>query len=97
MDRDFLKTMAQKIYINPSEEVLNSLASEYDFLKKNLEELKKINVDNIDPLVRIALPINFEHLRNDEIDKDIYLEKEILLENAKDKNEDFVVMKRIIK
>ena len=40
------KKMAQKIYINPDEKVVESIASEYQFIPNNLEILKTIDVDN---------------------------------------------------
>lgn len=89
--------MANKIYINASEDVIVSLSKEYEFIQNNIEQLKKIDVEGIEPMSRISKPISFEELREDEIDNKIYLDKDILLNNSKDKNENFVLMKRIIK
>ncbi len=93
-EKDFIK-MANKIYIDPSNDVLDFLKLEYDHIDRNLENLKKIDVSNIDPLTRIAKPIDF--LREDEVDETIILKKEIVLQNAQDKNDDYVVIKRILK
>lgn len=97
MNEKELEKIAKKIYITPSKEVINSLVNEYNFLKQNLEELKKINIDNIEPMTRISPKIDFNDLREDLIDASMYLKKEDLLKNAKDKNEDFVLIKRIVK
>lgn len=90
------KKMAQKIYINPDEKVVESIANEYQFIQNNLEILKTINVDNVEPFTRISPPINFENLRADETQTKTYLAKEVVLENAKEKDQDFVIIKRII-
>lgn len=97
MDKNFLKQMAQKVHINPSNDVLASLENEYLELEKNIDLLKKINVENIEPLTRICPKISFDKLRDDVIDKSIYLDKQTMLNNAKEKNDDFVLIKRIIK
>ncbi len=91
---DFIK-MANKIYIEPSLEVLEHLENEYNQINEMLELLEKIDVSNVEPLTRIALPIDF--LREDIEDNKIILDKSIALSNAKEKNKDFVVIKRILK
>ena len=52
------KKMAQKIYINPDEKVVESIANEYQFIQNNLEILKTINVDNVEPVsyTHLTLP-----------------------------------------
>lgn len=90
------KKMAQKIYINPDDEVVKSIENEYHFIQKNLSDLKKINVDNVEPFTRISPPIHFSDLRTDQSQQNCYIDKKIILENASQKNDDFVIIKRII-
>lgn len=97
MPNNKFEKMAKKIYINTSKEVIDSLSQEYKFIQKNIDELKKINIDGVEPMSRISRPISFDDLRDDEVNELIYINKDILLNNSKDKNKDFVVMKRIIK
>lgn len=93
-EKDLIK-MANKIYIEPTKDVLEYLKLEYEEINNNLEKLKKFDVSNIEPLARISRPITF--LREDEIDNSIILEKKVALKNATEKNDDFIVIKRIIK
>lgn len=94
MDKKF-KELASKIYINPSKKVLESLEEEYNFIQKNLEFLNKIDTTNVEPMTRISQPINI--LREDEIDSSILIPKKVLLDNGFDKDEDYIIMKRIFK
>ncbi len=86
-------SMTNKILINIDDNVLNLLESEFYFIQANMNKIKKINVDNIEPMARISKPITF--LREDIIGES--LEKEKLLSNASNHNSDYVVMKRILK
>ena len=94
VEEKFVK-MAQKIYINPDPKVIASIANEYQFIQNHLELLKAIDVEGIEPMSRICPPIKFTSLRADQIDQQVYLNKKVLLANAVDKDEDFVIIKRI--
>lgn len=93
-EKDLIR-MANKIYIEPTKDVLEYLKLEYEEINSNLEKLKKFDVSNVEPLTRITPSITF--LREDEIDESIILEKDVALKNASEKNDDFIVIKRIIK
>lgn len=93
-EKDFI-AMANKIYINPSKDVLNYLKQEYEQINFSLQKLKKINISDVEPLVRVGLPIS--DLREDEEDLNIVANKEKILMNASESNGDYVVIKRIIK
>lgn len=89
-----IKEIASKIYINPSNEVLESLKKEYNFIKENLKLLEEIDTTNVEPMTRISPPINL--LRDDKIDPSILIKKEVVLKNASNKDDDYIIMKRII-
>lgn len=93
-EKDFI-AMANKIYINPNKDVLNYLKQEYEQINFSLQKLKKINISDVEPLVRVGLPIS--DLREDEEDLNIVANKEKILMNASENNGDYVVIKRIIK
>lgn len=93
-EKDFIK-MANKIYIEPTKEVLDFLKKEYDLIEKNLEQFKKIDVSKVEPLIRISKPINL--LREDEFDSSIILDKEVILDNSTEKDSNYVLIKRILK
>lgn len=93
-EKDFM-AMANKIYINPNKDVLNYLKQEYEQINFSLQKLKKIDISNVEPLVRVGLPI-FD-LREDEEDLNIVANKEKILMNASENNGDYVVIKRILK
>lgn len=95
LNEEYLKKMAKNIYISPKPEVLKTIELEYQEINQQLNELKKIDITNISPLTRISQPINT--LREDIEDQSMILNKEKFLKNANEYNEDFVIIKRIVK
>ena len=95
LSKEELIKLANKIYIQPTEEVIHSIEKEIEILNRNLQALIQIDVTNIEPLARVGMPII--NLRDDEPNDHILLDKSIVLNNAKDKDHDFVLMKGILK
>lgn len=89
------EAMAKKIYINPQEEVLVYIQKEKEELDLNLSLLREIDTENVEPMTRICPKINY--LREDVVEENFYLEKSEVLNNAKEKDDNYVIMKRIIK
>ncbi|MGL6125132.1 MAG: Asp-tRNA(Asn)/Glu-tRNA(Gln) amidotransferase subunit GatC [Metamycoplasmataceae bacterium] len=92
MTREKFISMTKKIFIDIDENVLNSLQNEFYFIQENMEKIKNINIEGIEPMARISSPISF--LREDI--EGPALEKEKLLSNAIEHNDDYVIMKRIL-
>ncbi len=95
LDKFFFQEIGKKIYIDVDSTFIKNLEKEFENIINRLEELKKIDVTNVEPLTRISPPISF--LRSDEIDLEIKLNKQTALENAKEKNEEFIIVKRTLK
>lgn len=95
LNEKYLKKMARNIYINPNHEVLKNIELEYNQINDQLNQLKKIDITNVQPLTRIAQPIY--DLREDVENPSMILNKGDLLKNAKEYDQDFVIIKRIVK
>lgn len=93
MTKEKFISMTNKILINIDEDVLKLLEQEFYFIQDNMNKIKFINVDNIEPMARISQPISF--LREDIVTTS--LDKKKLLSNAFEHNEDYIIMKRILK
>ncbi len=96
LDEKDLVKMANKIYINPTKEVLEFLKHEYNQINENLKLLKSIDVDRVEPLARISKPLN-NILREDEPNQNIKLKKSVALANASERDDDYIVIRRIFK
>ncbi|MGL5520284.1 MAG: Asp-tRNA(Asn)/Glu-tRNA(Gln) amidotransferase subunit GatC [Metamycoplasmataceae bacterium] len=93
MKKEEFLELSKKILINANDEVIIQLEKEFDFINDNLNLLRKIDVSNIEPMFRISPKTSF--LREDKIGQ--ILDKEKVLLNSKEKDEDFIIIKRIIK
>lgn len=94
MDRKKIIELANLIKINPTEEVLNLLESEFNSIKKMLDKLDDLDVENLEPMSHIdETPVDL--LREDVVEN-FESNKEILLKNSKDSTEDFVKIERVI-
>ncbi len=93
MTKEKLISMTNKILINIDKKVLDSLQDEFYCIQRNMDKIKNIDVTGVEPMARISPPITF--LREDVVGPS--LSKEKLLENSFSHNEDYVIMKRILK
>jgi aspartyl-tRNA(Asn)/glutamyl-tRNA(Gln) amidotransferase subunit C len=93
MTKEKFISMTDKILIKIDEKVLDSLQDEFYFIENNMNKIKNINVDGIEPMARISPPTNF--LREDI--EGPSLPKEKLLSNAFEHNDNYVIMKRVLK
>ncbi|UWD34141.1 Asp-tRNA(Asn)/Glu-tRNA(Gln) amidotransferase subunit GatC [Mesomycoplasma molare] len=95
MKREKIIELAKILKLIPTEEVIESLEKEFEEINKMLEEFKQIDVTNIEPLTRLTEVQPFSLTRED-LEKENSNNKEILLKNASNKNEDYVVIERVI-
>ncbi|MGL4343379.1 MAG: Asp-tRNA(Asn)/Glu-tRNA(Gln) amidotransferase subunit GatC [Metamycoplasmataceae bacterium] len=93
MTKEEFLNLSKKVLVNADSDVLEQLEKEYNFICKNLEHLRSINVDNVLPMSRISPTIN--HLRDDVVGP--ICEKEEVLSNASNHDNDYVIIKRTIK
>jgi aspartyl/glutamyl-tRNA(Asn/Gln) amidotransferase C subunit len=93
MTKEKFIAMTKKILINIDDKVLMSLQDEFYCIEKNMEKIQNINVDGVEPMARISKPITF--LREDV--EGPTLSKEQVLSNALEHNDDYVIMKRVLK
>lgn len=75
-----------------SDDKLESIIKDLNNIFEMIEEISKIDTSNVEPLYS---PIEFSnHLRNDEVYNS--LSKEDFLENTHNKDDDFVVVPKIV-
>ena len=90
------KKLCQNAKVAFQPQVVANIKTEWKALNQAINHLKTINIDGVEPFVRISPPIDFSQLRNDEIDQSVYLNKTVALKNASAKDQDFVIIKKII-
>ncbi|QJG66512.1 glutamyl-tRNA amidotransferase [Mycoplasma phocoeninasale] len=97
MDDKHLKTLANDLLFEPSEEVLSLAKKLLMQIDSGLRELDAIDLSSWKALSHInEKPLSFKDLRKDEINKDFYLNKNDILRNAANRDEEFVIIKKVI-
>ncbi|WP_027120806.1 Asp-tRNA(Asn)/Glu-tRNA(Gln) amidotransferase subunit GatC [Mycoplasmopsis lipofaciens] len=95
--KDKLKQIVLSLMIEPTDEVLESIMNEWHEIQKELELLNKIDLTGIKPLTHIDETYHVDFLREDEIDDSFSISKTQILENAFNKDEDYLITKKVVK
>ncbi|ENY69526.1 Glutamyl-tRNA (Gln) amidotransferase subunit C [Mycoplasmopsis arginini 7264] len=97
MSEEELKKLANNLLLEPNEEVFKLAKELLKSIDNSLSELDQINLDDIKPVSHInETKMSFDQLREDEVNNNTKIEKEKILENAFNHNDDLVIMKRVI-
>ncbi|WP_027334306.1 Asp-tRNA(Asn)/Glu-tRNA(Gln) amidotransferase subunit GatC [Mycoplasma elephantis] len=95
IDKKTLKQIANDLLIDADDDVIESIIQEFSSIKRNFDLIKSINVDNVEPMFQVdENPTSW--LRED-IEAFNYLKKSQILKNAARKNDDYVIIKKVVK
>lgn len=90
-----MKKMAQELLIDADDDVIEALIAEWSQIKHHLDLIIQIDVEGIEPMAVVdESPTSF--MRED-IETTDYLNKKDLLDNAARKNEDYIIIKKVVK
>lgn len=90
-----MKKMAQELLIDADDDVIEALIAEWSQIKHHLDLIIQIDVEGIEPMAVVdESPTLF--MRED-IETTDYLNKKDLLDNAARKNEDYIIIKKVVK
>ena len=90
---DKLDLVSKKIKLKVNDEVSKKLSNDWHKLEKQILDLKSIDTDGINPMVRID-PTPESFLRED-IPSEV-LDKKFILDNAPEKDDDFIIISKVV-
>lgn len=92
-----LKKLAKNLLLDPNPEVLELAKNMLISIDGKLDELENFNLDGYKAQSHInEKPLEFSNLRDDEVDTSFNIKKQDLLNNAKNHNDDYVIMRKVI-
>ena len=91
---DKLDIVSKKIMIKVDKDVSKKLAKDWEDLKKQIEKLKSFNTNGVVPMVRINNDL--QTFMREDIPSDV-LSKDLILKNAPDKNQDYIIASKKVK
>ncbi|MEE3928441.1 Asp-tRNA(Asn)/Glu-tRNA(Gln) amidotransferase subunit GatC [Mycoplasmopsis ciconiae] len=96
ISKEKLIEIANSLMLQPSEDILDSILKDWEELQNHLLVLNKIDTSNVEPMSHINEDLYTDFLRDDEVNNQKMISKEVILENAAQKNEDFVITKKVV-
>lgn len=95
--KEELKKIVASLMLEPTNEVLDQIMAEWKVLNKNLSMLKKLDTTNVKPLSHINEEALVDFLREDVEDTSFSINKQTALNNAKDKDQDYIITTKVVK
>ncbi|ADV34149.1 glutamyl-tRNA(gln)amidotransferase subunit C (plasmid) [Mesomycoplasma conjunctivae] len=95
--KEELKKIVASLMLEPTNEVLDQIMTEWKVLNKNLNMLKKLNTTNVKPLSHINEEALVDFLREDVEDTSYSINKQTALNNAMDKDQDYIITTKVVK
>ncbi|QSF13651.1 Asp-tRNA(Asn)/Glu-tRNA(Gln) amidotransferase subunit GatC [Mycoplasma sp. Mirounga ES2805-ORL] len=94
---EFIKTLASSLMFEPSKKVLFEINKEWGRLVKDFERLKMYDTDGVKPLTHIDENLYVDFLREDIVDENFNLDKQKELDNAKKRDDNYIIIEQVVK
>ncbi|MGY5139167.1 Asp-tRNA(Asn)/Glu-tRNA(Gln) amidotransferase subunit GatC [Mycoplasmopsis gallinarum] len=94
--KEDIKNIVKSIYLEPKTEVIEKLWQEWQNLQTEMKWLDDLALDDLEPMTHINEEHLIDCLREDVVDYSFAISKEEALKNAKEKNDDFVLIKKVV-
>ncbi|QNM93706.1 aspartyl/glutamyl-tRNA amidotransferase subunit C [Mycoplasma sp. Pen4] len=92
-----LKEICSSLMLEPTPEVLDKIVFYWNDIQNQLENLNKLDLANVKPMERMNETPIVNLLRDDEPDMSYSISKEQILSNAKDKDNDYIILTKVVK
>ena len=94
IEKEDIKKLAYSINLNIDKLDIIQIINEFNYVIEKMEKLKNIDTSN---LKAMHYPYDFKNTFLREDDTSEVLPKKEILENAKNKNDDYVIINRVVK
>ncbi|ENY69097.1 Glutamyl-tRNA (Gln) amidotransferase subunit C [Mycoplasmopsis bovigenitalium 51080] len=97
IDKEKLFSIVKRLMIEPSEQVIDQILLEWEQIKQQMKIMNKIDTSNIEPLTHINEAPLIDFLREDIEDNSFSISKQQILENAPEKDDNYIITTRVVK
>lgn len=97
IDKEKLFSIVKSLMIEPSEQVIDQILLEWEQIQQQMKIMNKIDTTNIDPLTHINETPLIDFLREDVEDNSFSISKQQILENAPEKDDNYIITTRVVK
>ncbi|WP_036452297.1 Asp-tRNA(Asn)/Glu-tRNA(Gln) amidotransferase subunit GatC [Mycoplasma buteonis] len=92
-----LKEIVSSLMFEPIPEVMDNILNNWHKLEKDLLALDKLDLSSVKPLTHINEMPLVDFLREDVEDTTWSISKEQILANAKQKDDDYIILTKVVK
>ncbi|QCZ36662.1 glutamyl-tRNA amidotransferase [Mycoplasma nasistruthionis] len=97
IEKEKLIQIADSLMLEPTPVVLENILNSWISIQKQLQALDKLDLENVQPMERMDATPVLELLREDELDMSYAISKQQILNNAYNKDQDYVILTKVVK
>ncbi|WP_322901736.1 glutamyl-tRNA amidotransferase [Mycoplasmopsis felis] len=95
--REKLKKIVKTLMFEPTEEVVDNILKKWLKLEKEIKWFDNLDLTNIEPMSKIDEEYYIDFLREDDLNNLDSINKSELINNAPQKNNDYVILTKVVK
>ncbi|WP_406613744.1 aspartyl/glutamyl-tRNA amidotransferase subunit C [Mycoplasma corogypsi] len=97
IDNNKLKEIVSSLMFEPTEIVINEILDNWHVLEKELKYLDLLDLEDVAPLTHINETLQYDFLREDKPNMSYSISKKDILANAKEKDENYIIVSKVVK
>ncbi|WP_029608511.1 Asp-tRNA(Asn)/Glu-tRNA(Gln) amidotransferase subunit GatC [Mycoplasma simbae] len=97
IDKQKLVGIVKNLMLEPSDQVIDQILSEWGTIQQQLEYMNKIDTTNAKPLSHIDEIVRIDFLRDDVEDNSWAISKQTALSNAFESDQDYIITEKVVK
>lgn len=97
IDKEKLFNIVKRLMIEPNQQVIDQILLEWEQIQQQMKNMNKIDTTNIAPLTHINETPLIDFLREDIEDNSFSISKQQILENAPEKDDNYIITTRVVK
>ncbi|WP_322908609.1 glutamyl-tRNA amidotransferase [Mycoplasmopsis felis] len=95
--REKLKKIVKTLMFEPTDEVVDNILKNWLKLEKEIKWFDNLDLTNIEPMSKIDEEYYIDFLREDDLNNLDSINKSELINNAPQKNNDYVILTKVVK
>ncbi|WBP83863.1 Asp-tRNA(Asn)/Glu-tRNA(Gln) amidotransferase subunit GatC [Mycoplasmopsis edwardii] len=97
VDKQKLKDIVSSLMMTPTDQVLDNILENWNKLQQSLEYFNEVDLENLEPMTHIDERYKEDFLRDDEVNSYDMIDKAVILKNAPKKDQNFVILSKVVK
>ncbi|ATO30788.1 glutamyl-tRNA amidotransferase [Mycoplasmopsis bovirhinis] len=96
INNEKIKRIVESLMFEPNDQVINNIIKNWNDLSKSIELFNNFNLENLEPMTHIDQSYQIDFLREDIPSQINSITKETILTNTKNKDDDYVILAKVV-